>query len=396
MKWNDQPRRVFEFIAIAVCTTAFALTALGILTMYFAPGAAGKRDFVEYWAAAQQLAHHANPYDEHAIGALERSAGYPKDYPPLIMGNAPWSLVLVLPLGFFNATVGEILWLATMLVALVLSITALHLHHGNIWDPLDIFAYSFAPVLACIWAGQIAIFILVGSALFFRWHIRRPFMAGAMLWFCLLKPHLFIPLGVVLLAWCAIHLNYRLIAGIITGLSITTLIAMAIDPSVWTHYRQAMQTQRLDRLAIPCVSSVLRQLAPPHTFWLQCTPALLGSAVALWYFTKNRSEWNWRTHGNLVLLISVLCAPYSWLSDQAILLPAIMTVVYQTASRPLIAVLALMSAVVEMQVNSHGGLLHSNALLWTAPCWLIWYLIAARAQSKLNKATADLLPAVAS
>ena len=50
---------VVEFLAVGICTIAFAFTAVGICASLLGRNAAGLRDFVEYWAAGQQLIHHA-------------------------------------------------------------------------------------------------------------------------------------------------------------------------------------------------------------------------------------------------------------------------------------------------------------------------------------------------
>ena len=52
-------RVIVEFLIVGICTLAFALTTVGIIASLLEPHAAGTRDFVEYWASGQQLAHHA-------------------------------------------------------------------------------------------------------------------------------------------------------------------------------------------------------------------------------------------------------------------------------------------------------------------------------------------------
>jgi hypothetical protein len=84
-------------------------------------------------------------------------------------------------------------------------------------------------------------------------------------------------------------------------------------------------------------------------------------------------------HGSLLMLVSVLVAPYTWLMDQAILIPALLHAAYLTRSRSLIAVLALASAVIDIGALRGMALLHSAFYLWTAPAWLAWYLYAIRA-----------------
>jgi hypothetical protein len=89
---------------------------------------------------------------------------------------------------------------------------------------------------------------------------------------------------------------------------------------------------------------LLRQWVYPHTLWIQSLPFVSGCIWALVYYYKRRHVWDWATHGSVLMLVSVLVAPYTWFMDQVILIPAILAGAYSTNSRAWIAVLALMSA----------------------------------------------------
>jgi hypothetical protein len=78
----------------------------------------------------------------------------------------------------------------------------------------------------------------------------------------------------------------------------------------------------------------------------------------------------------------VLVAPYTWIIDQAILVPAILHGVYVTRSRNLLALLALASAVLEVAPLRGFALMQSPFYLWTAPAWLGWYLLATRSSRR--------------
>ena len=50
--------------------------------------------------------------------------------------------------------------------------------------------------------------MLLGLVLFLRLHRSSPFLAGVSLWLCLLKPHLFVPFGIVLIVWAIVTRSY--------------------------------------------------------------------------------------------------------------------------------------------------------------------------------------------
>ena len=370
---------IVEFLVVGICTATFALTTVGICASVLGSDAVGTRDFVEYWASGHQLAHHANPYDRDAILNLERSVGFPSGTPVLIMWNPPPALLFVLPLGFLGPTAADFLWLLLLLACFVASVRMVWIMHGRPKNRMHWLGYSFAPALVCLLAGQVSIFVLFGLVLFLRWHRSRPFLAGVSLWLCLLKPHLFLPFGTVLLVWAIITRSYKLLTGTAIALAVSTAMAFILDPLVWVHYGQMMSTMstvRMQQEVIPCVSIMLRWVISPKTMWLQYLPSAFGCIWALVYFRKHDDHWDWMEHGSLLMLVSVLLAPYTWLMDQAILIPALLHAAFLTRSRSLVAILALASAVIE--IGALRGLVptHSTFYLWTAPAWLAWYLYA--------------------
>ena len=334
-KWQHKLQAIVEFLVLAVCIVTFTFTAVGIFASLFGNTAPGTRDFVEYWAAGHQLTHHADPYESNAILVLERSAGFPSGLPTLIMPNPPSALLLVLPLAWLGAFPGEMLWELLLLASLVVSVQMIRSMKGYPKSLLHLVGYAFAPALACLLAGQVSLFILLGLVLFLRWHRSHPFLAGASLWFCLLKPHLFLLFGLVLMVWIVVNRSYWIVAGTVSAVAVSSAVVTILDPQVWTQYAQMMRSARVDRVVMPCISALLRFYVPPHTFWLQCLPAGLGGLWALAYFMKRRNTWDWVEHGSLLMLVSVFVAPYTWFMDQAILLPALLYGLYRSRSRSL-------------------------------------------------------------
>jgi hypothetical protein len=137
-------------------------------------------------------------------------------------------------------------------------------------------------------------------------------------------------------------------------------------------------TAELQQDFVPTLSMVFRLLIDQKAAWLQFVPVIAASAWALWYFWAHRAEWNWMAHGQLVLLVSVVCAPHAWFTDEAVLLPAVLAAVYWADGLGrsllffgLISGAALIELLCGVQITS-------PFYLWTAPAWLVWYLLATR------------------
>ena len=85
-----------------------------------------------------------------------------------------------------------------------------------------------------------------------------------------------------------------------------------------------LRTASIGNEFIPALSGVLRLLFFRHMFWVQFIPLLAGLIWAVRFFARNALSWDWRQHGPALLVVSVLTTPYEWLSDETVLLPAIL------------------------------------------------------------------------
>jgi hypothetical protein len=245
---------------------------------------------------------------------------------------------------------------------------------GSPRNSLHWLAYSFGPAIICLLAGQTAMFALLGLVLFLRLHRTRPFLAGASLWLCALKPHLFLVFGVVLLAWIVVEGSYKILAGAAVTMAASFAATYLIDPRAWSEYSQMMRTGGIEKETIPCLSIALRLWLSPQSLWLQFLPAMLGCVWALAYFWPRRHTWDWLRNGSPVMLVSIVATPFGWLFDQVVAIPALLEGVYLTRSGTMLVILAIASGLV--QIDSVFGVgFFSGVILFTSPAWLAWYLI---------------------
>jgi hypothetical protein len=246
---------------------------------------------------------------------------------------------------------------------------------------MNIFGYTFSAALSCLSAGQMSLIVLLGLALFLRLHRTYPVIAGASLLLLALKPHLFLPFFLALMLWCIVRRQFRLMAGAVGALLICLAIAYVLDPAGWTQYRGMMSQVHLDTESIPGLSFLFLWLHPSSE-WLKYVAGMLGCVWAGWYFYRYRREWDWLEHGSIVVLVSVVVAPYAWFTDQSVLIPALLHALYRTRSRWAVAILALLSAVIEVAVFRGAPLIYLG--VWIAPVWLAWYLWAENYARNVN------------
>ncbi|HVT98490.1 MAG TPA: glycosyltransferase family 87 protein [Acidobacteriaceae bacterium] len=382
-----------DAMIIFACVVTFTLTTLFLLVMPMVTRLAGGRDYVVYWSTGFQLIHHADPYDPVVMGQLERFAGYDGKPGSYYMRNPPWALPLALPLGFVPPRVGALPWSLLLLGILIFCVRILWKMFGKPGTYLEWIGYAFPPALQCVIMGQTSIFLLLGLVLFLRFHRTHPFLAGAALWFCTLKPHLFLPFGLIVLVWIVATRSYRILVGALAALTFSCALTWFIDPAAFSQYAHWARTSGIADEFIPCISVELRQLVNPAAKWLVFVPSALSGFWALAYYWRHRRNWDWLENGNVLILVSILVAPYCWIYDQSLALPALTYGAWRTSSRTAVAVLAGLCIVLEVQPFWATIGLGSKWFLWPAIAWLVWYLVAARYRSAAIGEAAALAPA---
>lgn len=201
-----------RILAAAGMTAAAAALVIGFYAMGLNRQSVTGRDFIEYWAAERLLVEGQNPYDPAAILHEQQAAGM-ADSAPKISPSPPVTVFFALPLGMVSAQTGLIAWQSLLFACLCLSIFLLWQEFGRQESGYHLIGLLFPPAIACLMAGQLGIFFLLSAALFLRFHGTHPWLAGAALLPCTLKPHLFLPLAAVLALWSLRRRNLRLPGG---------------------------------------------------------------------------------------------------------------------------------------------------------------------------------------
>lgn len=351
-------------LAAVVCAGVVAVP-LAIIGVHYA----ARFDFIPYWTSAHLLAAGHNPYDRTAIFALEKAAGN-REAAPFIMRNPPWALPLIAPLGYFGVRTGAFLWFLWMLLLAGLSVWLLTRDRPEARPR----AALFAPLLIALMLGQLTTFVLLASAFFLAFAKKRPFVSGTVLALAAVKAHLLVLVWPVLLLDCYRRRDWRVPAGLLTGLALLTCGAYLLDPHAWLQYREAMIHDSLMLQYLPNISADFRFLCLRRHPSVQLVPSVLGVAWAFWYYA--RSRWDWMEQGAVLFAISTLLSPYSWSCDMALMLPAVLRVRTGQRFQDLYLVCCVLSFLLSLGVHSWA----SPWLSLIGPLWMGWYLMARRSR----------------
>ena len=341
-------------------------------------------DFVEYWSASRLLLSGHNPYDPAQMDAVQRSLGFERAE-PLLMLNPPWSLPFVLPLGLLSYAAAQQLWLAMNLIALA----------GSVWIGYRIYfagampaglAYalglSFVPALTCVALGQISVLLLLGLMAFLGLQSRRlDWEAGASLLLAALKPHAVWLLWPALLWWCVGERRWRILLGFGFALSCAGAAAVLLDGNAFRDYLDVLHSYGVLRREVPTAAGWLIHAFAPQQRWLEAAPLAAGLIWLGWTGLRSRAGWRWPERLPGIVLVSLATSIYGWYFDQVALLPALLCAAagLQNSGAPILARRAVLLAYLVINVAPAVLLLQGFrvfAYAWTTPAWLALYLAA--------------------
>jgi hypothetical protein len=145
-----------------------------------------------------------------------------------------------------------------------------------------------------------------------------------------------------------------------------------------------LHTASIGHEFIPALSGVVRLLFFRQMFWVQFIPMTLGVVWCVRFFLKNSRCWDWREHGPPLLVVSVLTTPYEWLSDETVLLPAVLqAAAFVYASRSTLrlrrkiglVVFALLDLLLLLILKSKIPF-STGIYFWSSLVWFFWYFQA--------------------
>lgn len=344
---------------------ALAILAAGVAIVAAANSRVTSNDYIEYWSSAKLFLQGANPYSGSSILTIEKSYGFLLDS-PLIMLNPPWSLPLIAWLGFFSERAGLVLWIVTTAGFFAASVFIL-----QIPSRYRLIALIFAPVTGTFLMMQSSQFLLLGWAIFLRYHRTRPFVAGAALALMTIKPHLFLLIWIILVLDSIRRKNVAYLAGLASSLAASSALVTLQTPTVWRDYWSLIRGSSLADVYLPTLPTLLRFSINVRWAWLALLPSAFAAVWAVGYYRRHRSGWSWLRHGSLIMLVAIITSPYGWFSDQVVLLPAINEAMSSGSRRYSMEILtALNTAALVLMC------LKSTACMWLPLSWLLWYIYA--------------------
>ena len=349
-------------------------------------------DFVGYWTAGKLIASQKNPYSQENFININRGMGFdvivllPVYYPPTV-------LPILLPFGLISFPISRYLWLILSIIGIFLSgfwIWRLYAGPENKRWIVFLCILTLAPSYFSLIEGQITFLILLGLVGFIYFiDERKWFLAGMLLTILTIKFQLVYLIWVVVLIWMFDQKHWRLFFGLIFSTAFLMTISFIFQPSIISDYFALMINDAPAQCGYVSLSAFFCAISREGTRWLRYLPPVIGTIwVAIYYF-KYKEYWIWKDKISLILIVSLMTAPLTWMHDQLLfLIPVIEIVIlmigygYDRRANWTIAFYLLINIVTFLMIPSSRTAQHYY--LWMPVVFLILYLYSKRNFSPLK------------
>lgn len=314
-------------VVAAIGIFAFLFSLLYQLDARAFLGEFGRKDLIAFWAGASLFLRGANPYSPEELERFYAGLSFEPMYHQ-IFWNPPWCLTTLGWFGLISFHTLVLAWLAVGIsavsAALLLMKSAIQPERSNFSFFLQLTVIlSFYPLAFCLGMGQLSAFLLLitvmlGIALQRR--TPRDFWIGAATSLLLLKPHLF-HLVLLIAAWEILsQRRLQIVLGFVIAALLQLLLPLLWMPQIYTFY----SSSQVPTFWFNSSLGALMQSFSPEETWRRFIPMVVFDVALLLAWPRIRQKVSlMKAFWLLVMPLSLLSAPYAWLYDFVLLIPAL-------------------------------------------------------------------------
>lgn len=321
--------QVRKIILIAIIGFGVFAISYIILSGRFPLGNA-EDDFVAYWSSGRLLSIGKDPYSPVSTMELTKELGFGESGLFLSYFYPPWTLPIFLPLGILSFYLSRSIWffLSTFLYT-ACALWIWKIYRGpskKVWI-MVLCILLISPALFALYEGQVTPLILFGLVGFLYFEkSQRWFVAGSFLVLITFKPQMLYLFWIALIFWIIFSKRWEVLAGLIVTLAFLTLIVILIKPNILFDYLQMNSKYLPIYDTNPTLSTILYLLRNKWESWYLLVGPILGFTWFIFYWLRNKDGWKWINALPLLIFVSLLTAPYTWMHDGLLYIIAVIEI----------------------------------------------------------------------
>ena len=349
-------------------------------------------DFTVYWSAGAVYLEGGNPYLPEQLISKQMETGWSREETDLMFYfYPPWTLLIFIPFGILAFQTAQTLWYLGSVSIVLLCARALWLFYKG--SPGSILlggaaSLLFAPSIFALTFGQVSPLILLGLTGFLLFAAkndrRSDLIAGISTGLISLKPTMLFLFWPALLLWCLSRRRGYILLGLASALTVSQLLVTAFRPNILQDFLTFMASAEMTNWGVPTIGSWLRRIFGPNKIWLQFIPPVGGILWFLFFWLKEKDNWDWKEHLAYVCFGSIITTVYTWSHDQVVLIPSILSVTAAFTTLPnstkgiSVKILGIGWGVFNITIFMMHLSRDDSFFIWQAPLILLFYLVAKR------------------
>ena len=354
-------------------------------------------DTVSYWATGRLLLRGDNPYSAKEVLKIQDEIGELQTSPlnEISMNlYPPWATPFALPLGLFSYSLTRVLWLLFHTIIIIISAKIIWIIYRGSTEKLYIpylITIVFLPTIILLGVGHNSALLLLGAS-GFLYFIQKSnntnmnyFLAGVCAALTTIKPQILYLFLIALTLWIIQNRAWQVLWGGVFAISLLTLVPMAFDPQVISHYLATFSNYNYGTWATPTIGIFLRLFFGIEKGWLQFIPSIIGFGWLLFHWLKHKETWVWLKEMPILIFACVITSAYVWTYDMVPLLIPIIAIMVEM-NRIRFNWFVGMYIFIFILVNAVAFYLHTFLFdfwfIWFAPFLLLWYFIGRRFSQK--------------
>jgi hypothetical protein len=382
MMKNKLTRRILSLTIIGMSILVIGyLVISGQFSLGFAPD-----DFSAYWSSGRLLSLGKDPYSKTNTVALTEAIGFGRSGLILSYFYPPWTLPLFIPFGLLTFQISRTIWfILSVVIYSCCTLWIWKLYGGparKYWLVIPLILVLSPGIFALI-EGQITPLILTGIVGFLYFEKkRRWFLAGSFLALITFKIHILYLFWIVIFLWVIYSKRWSVFAGFFSALAVSSLLISVIRSSVFREFLIMNAYNLPSYCSNPTLSSILCVLNNyEFESWFLLIGPILGMLWLIPYWLRKKDDWQWMSIIPIVIFISLITAPYTWLHDGLLFIIAVIAVtihfLYQGISMKeylIIFLLLITNFIIFVLVGRMR--INQIFLVWVPLVYLLLYIIS--------------------
>jgi Glycosyltransferase family 87 len=328
-------------------------------------------DFNGFWIAAHLFSK--NPYSFELTAKLSGVAN------AMPIKNPPWAILLILPLVIFHYYEVAFAFWAVISIVVVAGCARVTWSLSKSEESLApaLLSLLFGPTVVLLMLGQVTILVLLGVVLFVVLaRQQRYWLAGACLLLISVKPHIAFLFLIAVVLWTVHAKRWAIFLAGGIALVVSSGISFAINPAIFAQYVERVRVVTHEEESYQNLGGMLYSVSGHHV--LALVPQVIGVVWVVIYWWKHRDDWDWPSHGLLVLLVSCTCSYYSRPYDEILAIPALVMAFARGNRWIFLAGFIATNLGYALYLSNIAGRMGFDYMFlwWTASGWLLTYILS--------------------